>query len=70
MVHKCEMYAKVALLMFYPFQKLNDLKYDGSYWKIFHNELEKHINKETQYSGRKDSKYLKILKTDQHWRNT
>jgi hypothetical protein len=67
MVHKREMYAKVALLMFYPFQKLNDLKYDGSYWKLFHNELEKHITtKTTRYSGRKDSKYCKILKTDHH----
>jgi hypothetical protein len=40
------MYAKMALLMFYPFQQLNDLKYDGSYWRLFHNELQKHINKE------------------------
>jgi hypothetical protein len=45
-VGKCEMYAKIALLMFYPFQQLNDLKYDGSYWKLFHNELERHNNNE------------------------
>ncbi len=32
--------------MFYPFQQLNDLKYDGSYWKLFHNELERHNNNE------------------------
>jgi hypothetical protein len=25
---------------------LNDLKYNGSYWKLFHNELERHNNKE------------------------
>ncbi len=31
-VGKGEMYAKIALLMFYPFQQLNDLKYNGSYW--------------------------------------
>jgi hypothetical protein len=43
-VGKCEMYAKIALLMFYPFQQLNDLKYDGSYWKLFHNELERYNN--------------------------
>jgi hypothetical protein len=30
-VGKREMYAKIALLMFYPFQQLNDLKYNGSY---------------------------------------
>jgi hypothetical protein len=45
-VGKHEMHAKIALLMFYPFRQLNDLKCDGSYWKMFHNELEKHINKE------------------------
>ncbi len=45
-VGKREMYAKIALLMFYPIRQLNDLKCDGSYWKMFHNELEKHINKE------------------------
>jgi hypothetical protein len=28
---KREMYAKIALLMFYPFQQLNDLIYNGSY---------------------------------------
>jgi hypothetical protein len=26
-----EMYAKMALLMFYPFRQLKDLKVDGSY---------------------------------------
>jgi len=44
------MYAKMALLMFYPFQQLNDLKYNGSYWKLFHNELVRHNNnKETVF---------------------
>jgi hypothetical protein len=43
---KREMYAKMALLMFYPFRDLNDLKSNGSYWRLFHNELKKHINKE------------------------
>ncbi len=32
-IGKREMYAKFALLMFYPFRQLNDLKCDGSYWK-------------------------------------
>jgi hypothetical protein len=30
---KQEMYAKKALLMFYPYQKLNNLTDDGSNWK-------------------------------------
>jgi hypothetical protein len=30
---KQEKYAKMALLMFYPYQKLNDPIDDGSYWK-------------------------------------
>ena len=45
-VCKRQMYAIIALLMFYPFRQMNDLKYNGSYWRLFHNELEKHINKE------------------------
>jgi hypothetical protein len=28
---KCEIYAKMALLMFYPFRSLNDLTIEGSY---------------------------------------
>jgi hypothetical protein len=28
-----EMHAKMSRLMFYPYQKLNDLTNDGSYWK-------------------------------------
>ena len=32
-VGKCEMYAKIALLMFFPFRQLNNLKTDGSYWR-------------------------------------
>ena len=32
---KREMYAKMALLMFYPFGTLNDLKLCGNYWKLF-----------------------------------
>ena len=39
-----ENYAKMALLMFYPFRKLSDLMTDFSYWKLFKNELDKHRN--------------------------
>ena len=35
-----EDYAKVALLMFYPFRMLDDITQDGSYWKLFCSELE------------------------------
>ncbi len=52
--------------MFYPFQQLNDIKCDGSYWKMFHNELKNTSTKKTWYSGRKGLKYSKIYKTDQH----
>lgn len=36
-----EKYAKTALLMFYPFRKLDDLKRNNSYWKKFIHELHK-----------------------------
>ncbi len=55
------MYAKIALLMFYPFQQLNDLKCDGSYWKMFHNELEKHINKEDTVFWKKGFEILQNI---------
>jgi hypothetical protein len=32
-------YAKIALLIFYPFRKLEDIQLDGSYWNLFHREL-------------------------------
>ncbi len=38
-----EMYAKMALLMFYPFRQLKDLKVDGSYWRQFHKQLQCHL---------------------------
>ena len=34
-----EEYAKMALLMFYPHRTLNDLKLNGSHWKLFFREL-------------------------------
>ena len=40
--HLREVYAKVALLMFYPHRKLNDLKKRGSYWKMFRHNLEQY----------------------------
>ncbi len=45
-IDKCEMYAKMALLMFYPFHQLTDLTCKKSYWKKIHWELTKHNKKE------------------------
>ncbi len=60
-VGKREMYAKTALLMFYPFRQSNDLKYNGSYWRLFHNELEKHINKEDTVFWKKGFQILQNI---------
>ncbi len=38
--------------MFYPYQKLNNLTYDGSYWKN-HKELQCHpLKKHTKFWGK------------------
>ena len=37
---KREDYAKIALMMFYPFRKLEDLQLNGSYWNLFFRELQ------------------------------
>ncbi len=47
--------------MFYPFQQLNDLKYNGSYWRLFHNGLEKHINKEETVFWKKGFEILQNI---------
>jgi hypothetical protein len=60
-VGKHEMYAKIALLMFYPFQQLNDLKYNGSYWRLFHYKLKKHINKEDTVFWKKGFEILQNI---------
>jgi hypothetical protein len=60
-VSKREMHSKIELLMFYPFRQLNDLKYNGSYWKMFHNELEKHINKEDTVFRKKGFEILQNI---------
>lgn len=39
-----EYYAKMALLMFYPFRTLNDLMIDDSFWKKFRSELEMYLS--------------------------
>ena len=44
--------------MFYLFRQLNDLTVDGSYWKIFHKQLQKHLDKNTQNSGERGFEIL------------
>jgi hypothetical protein len=59
----------MALLMFYPYQKLNNMTDDGSYWKKIINNCNAIFSKNTQSSGKKVLKYLKILKTGQPYKN-
>jgi hypothetical protein len=40
---------------------LNDLKYDGSYWKLFHNELERHNNKDETVFWKKGFEILQNI---------
>lgn len=43
-------YAKMALLMFYPFRSLEELKPNGSYWETFNKEREAWIGQKTTNS--------------------
>jgi len=45
-IGKREVYAKMALMMFYPFRKLSDLTCNKSYWNKFHQELKNHNKNE------------------------
>ncbi len=47
--------------MFYPFRQLNDLKYNGSYWKLFHNELKRHNNNKETVFWKKGFKILQNI---------
>ena len=60
---KRETYAKMALIMFYPYRTLNDLKIDGSFWKQFNKQRQRYINGKQLNSGPRDLTYFKILKT-------
>jgi hypothetical protein len=60
-VGKREMYAKVALLLFHPFRQLNDLKTDGSYWRLFCKELKNHINNEDTVFWKKGFEILQNI---------
>jgi hypothetical protein len=57
---KQEMYAKLALLMFYPYQKLNNLTDDGITGKKFIKNCNAIFSKNTSHSGKRVLKYFKI----------
>jgi hypothetical protein len=63
------MYEKIALLMFYPYQKLNGLPDHGSYWKKIIKNCNAIFSKNTQNSGERVLKYFKIYKTGQPYKN-
>ena len=42
-------YAKMALMMFYPFRELKDLKKDNSYWNRFEEERARHLEGKETY---------------------
>ncbi len=47
--------------MFYPFQQMDDLKYNESYWKLFHNELVRHNNNKETVFWKKRFKILQNI---------
>jgi hypothetical protein len=48
-LEKCEIYAKMALLMFYHFRSLAYLTIEGSYWKTILKNYKDILNTRTQY---------------------
>ena len=56
------MYAKMALIMFYPFCGLSDLTCIGeSYWKTFHQELTSHCSKKVTKFWKKGFEILQNI---------
>jgi hypothetical protein len=45
-IEKREWYAKMALLMFYPYRSLGNLKICTTYWSLFCRELRLHLEKQ------------------------
>jgi hypothetical protein len=60
-IGKREVYAKMALMMFYPFRKLSDLTSDKSYWKKFHQELTNHNKNEETIFWKKGFEILQNI---------
>jgi hypothetical protein len=61
LIDKHEMYAKMALLMFYPFRQLTKLTSEKNYWKKLHRELTKHNNKENTLFWKKGFEILQNI---------
>jgi hypothetical protein len=53
-LEKREIYAKMALLMFYPFRSLTDLTIEGNNWKKYLKNYKDILNTRTQYFGIRD----------------
>jgi hypothetical protein len=60
LLEKHEIYAKMALFMFYPFRSLADLTIEGSYWKKCLKNYKDILNTRTQYFGIRYLIYYKI----------
>jgi hypothetical protein len=58
---KCEIYAKMALLMFYLFRSLNDLTIKGSYWEKISPELQRHLEHKITKFSKKGFKILQNI---------
>ncbi len=68
-IDKREMYAKMALLIFYPFHQLTKLTSKKVTGKSFIGNSQNITTKKTQYSGKKGLKYSRIYKTETHFKN-
>ena len=60
-----EDYAMMALLMFYSFRWMNDLKLNNSYWKKYKKELTEYGDY-VQHQKDKHDKHSKQLEQDAH----
>jgi hypothetical protein len=58
---KSKIYAKMALLMFYPFRSLNDLTIEESYWEKFSQELQRHLGRKITKFSKKGFKILQNI---------
>lgn len=63
-IEQREYYAKIAMLMFYPFQNFDDLQLNGSYWKLFFQELQFFKRMKALSCGRKGLKFCRILRIE------
>ncbi len=58
---KCEIYAKMALLMFHPFRSLNDLTIEESYYEKFSQELQRHLERKITKFSKKGFRILQNI---------